>query len=284
MGIDQDGFLSEDLTVYIGKLLMKHKDLFDLASDVNRFSQETMLSLNVHSKNAQELLVATILIRCLSHYQASIILCQRGMIPDARIIARALIEAMFILVAISKDYRLAVEYAYEDEFQRLKAIQKYREMHKAPPPGWTEGQMAAFEAQVKKIIGDKSLKKRTTENWAKEADMHSWYLSPYFDLSESVHVKSRDVSVHIITNSENEPKEFKWAPSQEGMRLVLGTVIEAMCVIIKHAGSVFKIEVSENVDRFTRSLRSIDMNDSSGNNEIASNNRLHWIADKPGSQ
>jgi hypothetical protein len=97
-------------------------------------------------------------------------------------------------------------------------------------------------------------------------------------------VKSRDVSVHIITNSENEPKEFKWGPSQEGMRLVLGTVIEAMCVIIKHAGSVFKIEVSENVDRFTRSLRSIDLNDSSGNNEIASNNRLHWIADKPGSQ
>jgi hypothetical protein len=274
MGIDQDGFLSQDLTVYIEKLSMKHKDLFDLASEVNRFSQETMLSLNVHSKNAQELLVTTVLIRCLGHYQASIILCQRGMIPDARIIARALIEAMFILVAISKNYRLAVEYAHEDEFQRLKAIQRYRQMHNAPPPGWTEGQMAAFEAQVKKTINDKSLKKRTTECWAKEADMHSWYLSPYFDLSESVHVKSRDVSVHIITNSENEPKEFKWGPSEEGMRLVLGTVIEAMCVTIKHAASVFKVEVGENVDRFMGSLRSIDLNDSSGDNEIASNQAM----------
>lgn len=284
MGMDQDGFLSEDLKIHTDRLLMKHKDLFDLASDVNRFSQETMLTLNVHSNNAQELLMASILVRCLSHYQASIILCRCVMIPDARIIARALIEAMFILVAISKDYGLAVEYAQEDEFDRLKAIQKYREMHKAPPPGWTEAQMVDFEAKVKKSIDEKSLKKRTTENWAKEADMHSWYLAPYFDLSESVHVKSRDVSVHIITNSEDEPKELKWGPSEEGMRLVLGTVIEAMCVIMKHVGIVFKVEVGENVDRFAKSLRNIDLNDISGDNEIASNKRLHRIANKHGSR
>jgi hypothetical protein len=264
MGMDQDGFLSEDITVYIDQLSKRHPDLFGLAFDVNRFSQQTMLSLNVHSKNAQELMVTTLLIRCLSHYQASIILCQRGMIPDARIVARALIEAMFILVAISKKPHLAVQYAQEDEFQRLKAIKKYHQLHGAPPPGWSERQMADFEAEVKKTIDAKSLKSRLTEDWAREADMHSWYLSPYFDLSESVHVKSRDISVHIVTNSESEPKEFKWGPSDEGMRLVLGTVIEAMCVTIQHAACVFKVDIGEQVGRFTASLRGIDLNDRTG--------------------
>ena len=261
MGIDHNGFLSQDIARFTDKLLIKHQDLFTLACEVNRFSQEIMLNLNAHNEDLQEILSASLLIRCISHYQASIILSKNGMISDAKIIARALIEAMFILVAISKDYQVALDYVHEDEFRRKKALRRYEQLHNSPPPDWTDKKMTEFTTEIEKTIKDNSLKIKTTEAWAKAADMYSWYLSPYFILSDTVHVKSRDISDYVVTDSNNNPKEFKWGPSEEGVRIVLGTVIESICIIIKNIANVFNIDAIKKVDNFIEVLHNIDLND-----------------------
>lgn len=258
MGMDQNGFLSQDVAVFADRLLIKHNDLFTLATEVNKFSQKMMLNLNIHNEDVRELASASILVRCISHYQASIILSRNGMIPEAKIIARALIEAMFILVAISKDYQIAHEYVQEDEFVRKKSLQGYKQIHNSPPPGWTEQQMAEFTANIEKTIKEKPLKKRTTKEWAKKADMYYWYLSPYSILSDTVHVKSRDVSMYIVADSNNKPKEFKWGPSEEDLRFVIGTVIESMCIIIKSIANIFNIDAIKKIDNFIEVLHKID--------------------------
>lgn len=220
-----------------------------------------MLRVHAHSRNLQELMAATLFVRCLSNFQAVVLLCERGMIPEARIALRALIEAMFILAAISKEYRLAVAYAREDELQRLKAIQRYKQLHNTPPPGFTEQQINALESELRKHIDEKSIKKLTTKEWSQEAGLHSWYLSPYFDLSESVHAKTREMETYVVKSADNEVTEFRWGPSDEGLRLVLGTTVESQDIVLGCVARVFKLEMKTELEAFGARLREMNLDD-----------------------
>jgi hypothetical protein len=220
-----------------------------------------MLSCEADSRHLQELVAVTLFIRCMSHDQSTIILCKSGLVVEAKIVARSLMEAMFILVAISKDYGIAVEYVLEDEFQRIKAIRRYMEIHDAPPPGMTAQQVVEWEKEIRLGIKEKGIKKRTTEDWAKAAELEYWYKSPYFHLSEAVHVKSGDLTNHIVTDSKNEPVHFNWGPTDAGARIVLGTAINCLCIVVRHASAVFKIDVANEIDSYHAQLRGLSLED-----------------------
>lgn len=261
MSFDDEGFLSPDIANFVNRFDSHNKDLLDLALELNRFALRTMLSLQAHNRVLQEMVVASLFIRCMNHYQTTVMLCRHGLIPEAKIVARSLMEAMFILVAASKNAHHAEQYAQEDEHQRIKALRRYMGIHQEPPPGKSKEEMAEWEAEIRRNIAGKEIKKKSTEAWARDADLEYWYLSPYFHLSESVHAKSRDVADHVVTNEDNEAVEFTWGPSEAGARIVLGTVIECLCQVVGYASNVFGREVKETLDQFGTRLRGLSLDD-----------------------
>ena len=131
--LDQMGFLGKEIEQWIQKTRNAHLDYFTLADEVNVYCQTTMLKFNAHNNNKQEVLVSTLYIRVLTHYQASILLAQRGLMPQSRVLVRAMIEALFSLCAIARSERCADDYILDNNISRLGFLKKYRRLYGGLP-------------------------------------------------------------------------------------------------------------------------------------------------------
>jgi Family of unknown function (DUF5677) len=118
--LEQKGFLGKSIEDWVQKIRARHKQLFTLADEVNELCHASMFELEPHNRDIHEMLVATLYLRVVSNYQGTVLLLERGMMPEARVLARAMLEAIFSLVAIGNKPPLAHDYVYKDRNSRLK--------------------------------------------------------------------------------------------------------------------------------------------------------------------
>jgi hypothetical protein len=78
MGIDEEGFLSPDITAYIQKHRAPNPDWFQVATDLNRIAQRQFFLLSVPDHDKRAIISTRLFIRGLSHFQGVIILAERG--------------------------------------------------------------------------------------------------------------------------------------------------------------------------------------------------------------
>lgn len=239
--LEKKGFLGTTIGGWIAEIRAKHNKYFELAYETNELCQSSMFELEPHSKHLQELLVASLFLRAISGYQATILLAERGMMSESRVMARTMLETVFSLCAIQKEPKLASDYAREDQHNRLKFLNKYKALHGGNlPADITPNELIELENELKQDIGKNQSKVRSTEQWAEKAGMHDWYLSAYAMLSMSVHTKVRDLEDYMIRDAKEEVREFQWGPSDIGIQEVLMTAIEAMLVALNAAAMVFR--------------------------------------------
>ena len=88
--------------------------------------------------------------------------------------------------------------------------------------------MESLERQLQKEIKTTGIKKKTIEQWSKDAELHDWYLSAYSLFSDSVHSKVNDLERYLVLNEKNELIKFRWGPSDHQLEKILATLIEGM--------------------------------------------------------
>ncbi len=255
--LSENGFISSEVRVWIKKFRSEYSEVFNLADETNRFCQKSVFQLDAHSKHLHEILVATLYIRTLSNYQAVILLAERGMMPEARTITRAMLETVFSLCAVAKSEQLATDYVREDQKKRLKFLNKFKEFHGDLPKDVDVDEIEELENRLKEDIKQKKIKERTTKQWAEEAGLSNWYLTAYALLSDSVHTKVRDLERYLVVNGNHEIKEFKWGPDDTGMDEILLTAIEAILIALKSTLDFFKKQKDEMIDELHDRLKQI---------------------------
>ena len=192
MSIDKHGFLGSQMETWIKEYRKRYSPYFALANEVNEFCQASMFKFPVNNKDDQGMLAATLYLRVLSNYQSVILLCERGMMPEARAMLRVMLEAIFSLCAIAKDPQLANDFVREHDSQRLKFLKKFRKLHgEQLPPDVNPHEIEELERQLKAEKGKITV--RTTEDWAEKAELTGWYLTAYAVLSDSVHSNVGDL-------------------------------------------------------------------------------------------
>jgi len=227
--IEQHGFLGESMKEWINEIRSKYSDFFELAIDMNEMCQKVMFDLDVHNRNSQEIIIASLYIRCLSTFQGLVLLAERGMMAQARILARSLMEALFTLCALSKKSQLFDVFIKEDKRNRLTYLRKYREFHGGKlPENVSQEEIEELEKELETEIKENGIQKRRTEQWADDAGMKSWYLTAYPVLSDSVHTKVRDLEEHLWIDEKGEVSELLWGPDNRGIDKIIMTGIEAM--------------------------------------------------------
>jgi len=244
--IDEDGFLSEDISNWIKKYRNEYKDIFNLALDVNRFAQSLMFKINAHNDNAQELLLALFYIRALSTYQSIIILSERGLIPESKVLCRNLIENMFSFVACAKHKEIARMYILNDAKESLKSLNKLKSSEKLMSFWASRINISEREDELISLINKRDIKHLSTEELSKKAELHDHYLTVYHVLSQTVHVKIRDIEHHL----DFPNTKFIWGPNTEGIDFVLLTTIGEFIIIVKTLIDYFSIDETETLSNF----------------------------------
>ena len=256
--LEKNGFLGTTISGWIPKIRAKYRNLFELADETNELCQSSMFELEPHSKHLQELLIASLFLRALSGYQATILLAERGMVSESRVMARTMLETVFLLSAIQKEPQLANDYAREDQHNRLKLLNKFKALHGGNlPADISPNEIVELENELKQDPGRNQSKVRSTEEWAIKAGLHDWYLSAYAMLSMSVHTKARDVEDYMIRDTKEEVRGFQWGPSIFGIQEVVMTAIEAMLIALSAAAIVFEKNKTEPINRLHNRLQNL---------------------------
>lgn len=112
MTIEQHGFLSPEIAQWVARHRVENADAFALAHDLNSAVQGLMLSTKVEMSSAvldARGLALLLLVRVMSNFQGTILMAERGMIVEARTLARTCLESTFALAAGTNDQGPFVE-------------------------------------------------------------------------------------------------------------------------------------------------------------------------------
>jgi hypothetical protein len=113
------GFLSPDNESFIDEYRRKYRDWFDLIYRVNCYGQTIMADaeLKVTEKGAADpkLIALLLLVRTLSNYQAVVLLAERGMVVEARTLARSCYENVYCMAALQQDGEAFVKRMVDDD-------------------------------------------------------------------------------------------------------------------------------------------------------------------------
>lgn len=245
MSINENGFLDSDIQSWIAKHRKENGPLFEICYEVNQLAQTHLFKLNVHSNMVQEILVALLFVRALSAYQASLLLCERGMITETKIILRTLLEILFRLAAISKDEVIAKAYILEDEVYRKKFLNKFKSLSNSVKSAAGNPELDDLLNTLKKNIEEKDIKELQTQWFAHKARLDDFYNSAYSLFSSSVHANVRDLEELVVTNSEGSITQINFGPDVSGLSKLLFTAGEAMILILYDVSRLFSLEIEK---------------------------------------
>jgi hypothetical protein len=256
--LEKKGFLGSSIDGWIQKIRAKHQHFFTLADEVNEQAQKLMFELTPHTKHVQELLVASFYMRSLSNYQATLLLVERGMMPEARLMLRAQLDVLFFLCAIGKKSELAKDYIEEDQQFRVKILRKLKDLYGDNlPMGIRSDDLKLIEQELKNDIDASKIVVRSTEQWAQEAGLHGWYLSAYAILSMTVHAKVRDLERYLVVDNKGEIRGLKWGPDDSGVKEVFTTAIESMLLAMNGAAEVYQKDIGDIINNLHAKLNEI---------------------------
>ena len=78
--MEVSGFLSDGISQWIEKHRENNRDWFRLCEDINEFAHSTMFTIKIQDRSLPKIIVASLYVRAMSNFQATILMSERGMI------------------------------------------------------------------------------------------------------------------------------------------------------------------------------------------------------------
>lgn len=235
--LEKHGFLGSEISEWIRIIREKHSDLFVFAADVNSLGTEVLVGLTPNNLNLQETLSAVLYLRCSNSYQAAVILAERGLTPQAAILIRAMLENVFILVAIIRSMENAKLYVKIDTLMRKEAAKRFRRPDASGV--LPEDQLTKHEVEIDLQIKELGARKVQVREWAERADMLPYYEVVYFVLSDPVHLSPRNLQRHMDVDEEQNVTGMHYGPEIKDLEMVLMAGADLMLRSAEAVSSLF---------------------------------------------
>jgi len=190
------GFLAEGMAEEITLLRQNHDALFRLAEDLSECLQTMAVKAMAHVKGKTldaNVLATFVLLRSTSLVQAAILLAERGMVVEARMMVRSLLESGFCIVAIHRDPQKFVELFRSDDMASRKGQAKViLEKGLAAPDSEMGKKVNAFLSAL-----EKGTRYFDINDLASQGPLASQYLLYKVLSNDSAHVSATSLRRHL---------------------------------------------------------------------------------------
>jgi hypothetical protein len=153
MGINEEGFLSPDIQAWARKHRTDYAEAFAIASELNVLAVQALHCAEPPSGDKQKVFVAILFIRLPLHFEAAIILAERGAVPSAMVLVRAACEALFSLATYVRDARFVDELVRDDRFRRADLMRALLDMP-WQETGIEEEKLRELQSELKQLQRD----------------------------------------------------------------------------------------------------------------------------------
>ncbi|MCX5516515.1 hypothetical protein C3941_18755 [Kaistia algarum] len=219
---DSDGFLATTNPVLKQPIAEIYHVPLGLARRINRDLHDMLFKADVRNRDDEAIILVTLFLRALEHYQGVVILLENGVVPSARVTVRALMETTFRLRAIVGVADLYKKFILEDMLYRREIANKIRnnsyDFLRDAQNAITDEAFERLKNDIKRL----NPKKFHIEELSRLAGMHEWYVGVYSLLSKAVHTQIRELEEYVEIDENGQIKELRYAPQlQEISNLVL---------------------------------------------------------------
>lgn len=194
------GFLSDESTSNHIAQEMTSSQYIKLCKNLNELAQSVLNKAVVRPHDRKEVYVSLYFQRMLSHYQAGIIMAERGMLHQVEIMLRCMLETLFDLVAFHQNEELFEALIIGDHAQRLKLLERIKERQNKSTT-YTHEEMEDLD----KIIASAEDVDRDDFKVYMKADMAGMlndYRTTYALLSETVHSTVHSIETDLIFHED----------------------------------------------------------------------------------
>ncbi|MCC6946411.1 MAG: hypothetical protein IT539_01455 [Bradyrhizobiaceae bacterium] len=260
MSFSIDGFLSPAMGQLRTSLrsVAEYKAWFDFAEDLNRVGLDMLRDRDVPRYDNQRLTISILFIRAHKSFQSSLLLAERGLVSDARVVLRSAIEGAIALNALANDPTFLdriIEAHYYNQRKIARLILNdpaYRASH-------SPQQIAEMEATIRDVDArEKTVAPRKFKdpNWSEIAETHckDLYQTLYRLLSgDGTHTTLNAIHRHVEYDANNEIRELKIGPDTTG----LVETLKAACLMFLWAADPFAraFDLREHTDRLQEHLQ-----------------------------
>jgi hypothetical protein len=258
LSLDDEGFLSPDISKFRDGIRAKHRAYFDLVERLNKFCQQTKYRLSVHNRDGQELFAGCLVIKLLNDVQAAILLLERGLVSQGRSMLRVALECLIVLAKICQSYDFVHAYIKVGEHDRLKFI---RAIKQNPGRGFDFVRSDITEeliATIAQTIGATE-NRRKVEQWAKDTGLSHLYDGTYRLFSQDVHSSPRAIDQYFMADERDDVIGFEWGPEAEkDLQAELLEAARVLVVGMSIVGELFQLNIKQDLDGFSVDLGRLD--------------------------
>jgi len=253
IAMDKAGFLSSDLDNFKENIRSKYPKHYEIAHGVNEYAQQLQWEIEIPKSylddklhlNTDQLLSAILYSRTISSYQAFLLVSQRGMEQQSKMLLRCMFESLFPLVAIQKNKNYSQQLIAADECDRHKAFNKilrHRNRQNPKDPEIPGIQKLAKESKEK--IEAEKLKNIGVADNAEKAGLINWYDTAYSLLSGTVHSSIRSLQEALVMDDKEDLFCLKNEPEMEELGTLYATAIEIIRFAVIAVGEIFMLDVN----------------------------------------
>lgn len=194
---DDHGYLGNQIHESRKQVVAEYKTFFQLAEDLNDFFQKQKYSFDsTISKEQRQEIIGSLFLRIINSYQAVIILLSYGGLwPDAAVVLRSLMEAVFNLLAMINDENFYKKYIENHNFE-------VRRFYKNNPNFVKQHNLVNYQ----EILNSKKIERIALNKIAEKAELADYYIKQYWSLSLDVHVGLK--SIESFYNKKEELLEL----------------------------------------------------------------------------
>jgi len=237
--------------IFSSKLFRKEpEDLatwYSLSDDLDQLCQTIVFGLKLNADNNQQVLVASLYLKILSTFQAVLLLAEKEMLNESKTLLRSMIEAMFALVAISKDPALATRFIEDDHTQRLKLSISYDDLplklKKSLKPRLTKMINSSLSGLNKPNSKTHDITPLTVETLAKKAGLQEVYYSIYALLSGCNYLRVYELEQYWEGHTDSKTLLGLIHPDEKKTDAILFTAIKTVFLSLNGVIQTFDIKV-----------------------------------------
>ncbi len=245
MTIDETGFLSPQILSWIQRHRTANSDWFQLAENLNRIAHHAITAMEVPSDNNQVFMAALLSMRGLSSFQGTLLLAERGMTQDARILVRSCFETVFYLGALLREPEFVEALIRDDADQRGKMA---RALLKLPEGSGLE---AEHTEKLTRFLDDLEQSGKVPQSirvfeTARLAGLKEIYGTYYRGLSnDAAHPSMVSLNRYVASGDSNEVTGLHWGPDVSDVEDTVNNACTAAIYLLTYARECFIPNVIE---------------------------------------
>lgn len=202
--IEEEGFLSEEAEAGKIHIYEKYKDFFGFAKDINKLCMKLLTELKIDSEDNHKLIVDMLFLRVVESFQGALLFLERGMVPQAKVVTRAMLEIVFMLVALQKKLHLLKSYLvdqHEEAHRRsLKSALKFKS--EGLKEATKKHGIEKLYLEKKNYLKNRELTPLSPKEWATEAELDDFYNLYYVVYSNAIHSNPSALDDHVDKNPD----------------------------------------------------------------------------------